>query len=58
MADRPALTDEIEVTPEMIEAGAEMLFGFDWQDGATTEVVQDVYRAMAARDPSQTAGSA
>lgn len=30
MADRPALSDkEIEITPEMIEAGKEALGGFD-----------------------------
>ncbi len=38
--------NEIEVTPEMIEAGIRELFGFDpeWESGA--EVVERIYAAM------------
>ena len=54
MADRPASPgSEVEVTPEMIEAGVEMLWGFDWSAGFSNEVATDVYRAMADLDPSR-----
>ncbi len=49
---RETATDEIEVTPEMIEAGADALCRYD----ATTlpePVVLDVYRVMAALDRSR-----
>lgn len=57
MADRLAHTPEgeIEVTAEMIEAGAEALFGFDFRDGLSRVIAVDVYRAMANYDPSRRA---
>lgn len=62
MADRPAQREapvlEVEVTPEMIEAGANVLYSAAEGD-PFTEVVQEVYRAMAkyAPRPSRCAGS-
>ncbi len=39
---------EIEVTPEMIEAGMELLSGGCVGPGSTYEVAEEVYRAMEA----------
>lgn len=44
-ADRPALIDEIEITPEMIEAGVYALGSFD-RDDPSEEIVAAVYQAM------------
>jgi hypothetical protein len=47
-ADRPALnTDEIEVTPEMIEAGTAEFCGYDPRFEGPEDVVPEIYRAMA-----------
>ena len=51
MTDRPA--QEIEITPEMIEAGAERLQSVLGCGGATY-VAEEVYRAMVARRPKRT----
>lgn len=52
MADRPALTDEIEITPKMIEMGAGILMT-RWLDlcrpeseGLFGEVSAEIFRAM------------
>ena len=62
MADRPAPeSEEIEITAEMIEAGAEALFCFSYFDGLNDGArlaAQDVYRAMAGADPSRAEGCA
>jgi hypothetical protein len=61
MCDRPAndkgVTCEIEVTPEMIEAGLSELAGFDWQECAerADQVVVSIWRAMASA-ANQTSG--
>ena len=59
LADRPALSvDEVEVTPEMIEAGrdeiAKRWVEFVSLDGASMwpEVLTAVYLAMSAKIPS------
>ena len=46
----------IEVTPEMLEAGAAELVGFDWIDGDDRDAAGRVYRAMIAS--SRTSGTA
>ena len=48
--DRPALTEEIEVTKTMIEAGvkAAALVGFDWGLDSEEILVSRVFRAMDA----------
>lgn len=47
MSDRPAVeTKEIEVTPEMIEAGVGEVAGYDDRFETIEEVVERVYRAM------------
>jgi hypothetical protein len=43
--DRPRL-DEIEVTPEMVEAGASVLCGFHTFFADEASWAEDVYRAM------------
>jgi hypothetical protein len=50
-ADRPATkpTDEIEITPEMIEAGREVLENHYWGDGrydVTPPVLEEIFLAM------------
>lgn len=49
MEDRPAFIDEIEITPEMVRAGA--LAG--WQEPnpplICERIARDVYRAMEAK---------
>lgn len=51
MADRPATpADEIEITPEMIEAGLEALYGFPITEPTEAEMrvaVAEVFRTMA-----------
>lgn len=45
-ADRP--TDEIEITPEMIAAGASVLYGMELAFATEEFWAAEVYRAMAA----------
>jgi hypothetical protein len=46
--ERGNATDEIEITPEMIEAGVRAYFGPNaWYDPLPSELVECVYRAMA-----------
>ena len=55
-AGAPNETDEIpvEITPEMIEAGAEVLCGADiWPPDRRRDWAIEVYRAMAALDGSR-----
>ena len=40
--------DEIEITPEMIEAGAEVLLMYDPGEDTAAEWVGEIYRAMKA----------
>lgn len=47
--DRPVKAAEI--TPQMIEAGARELSGFDWERDSGYEVVESIYRAMWAASP-------
>lgn len=48
MSDRPAPTeDEIEVTPEMIEAGVAALAAHSPRFYTTDEIAASVYRAMS-----------
>lgn len=44
------LTDEVEITPEMIEAGMSAVDGYDLADGliSRAEEVCSIYRAMLA----------
>lgn len=44
----PRVADDIEVTPEMIEAGAEALVGYSDATASIEEYLPDVYRAMLA----------
>ena len=47
MTDRPATEKgEIEITPEMIEAGAEEVIGFDPDRESPDDVAIRVYRVM------------
>jgi len=46
MCDRPAL--EIEVTPEMIEAGAAVIADYDPMFEGPRELAADIYIAMTA----------
>lgn len=47
-----AETKSIEVTPEMIEAGAEVIYEADWEFKANAEVVaKAVYCAMESARP-------
>jgi hypothetical protein len=49
-ADRPALTVEVEITPEMIEAGLNELWCINGEGGNSEEelreAAREVYRAM------------
>mgnify|MGYP000265305677 CR=1 FL=1 len=59
MTDRPAHTeDEVEVTPEMIEAGAEALVWRDSRVEGVEEVAERVFRAMWAVSPGAAARNA
>lgn len=51
MADRPAPELEIEITPEMIEAGASVLCGFNTYYSGEEHWAEEVYRAMRALSP-------
>jgi hypothetical protein len=47
MFDRPALSnDEIEITPEMIEAGVEILFDYDAAFSNEKDIVAKIFRTM------------
>ena len=53
MPDRPASeTDEIEITPEMIEAGASVLYRMETAFAWEPFWAEEVYRAMASLAPS------
>lgn len=43
--------DEIEITPEMIEAGRSPLLRFHRERGTEEETICQIYRAMASLDP-------
>jgi len=44
--DRPAEETDMEVTPEMIEAGVAALSAFDFRFDSSGEAVAAVFRAM------------
>lgn len=44
---------QVEVTPEMVEAGAEALAGYDDATASIEEYLPDVYRAMLAAQKDQ-----
>ena len=46
LGDRPA--QEIEITPEMIEAGAEAVRGYDFVNDSYEVLFTPVFRAMLA----------
>lgn len=48
MADRPALTEEFEITPEMIQAGVAVLCASVPLWDMDREIVERVYKAMRA----------
>jgi hypothetical protein len=49
MQDRPV--KEVEITPQMIEAGSHELHGFDEDRESADEAVERIYRAMLAACP-------
>lgn len=52
MPDRPALIEgEIEVTPNMIEAGASVLYGMELAFAGEEFWAKKIYRAMASVAP-------
>lgn len=52
--DRRLQTQEIEITPEMIEAGVLALVGFDWLECDDVEAARAVYLAMSGARRVQT----
>jgi hypothetical protein len=38
--------DDIEITPEMVEAGVDTYFSCEWRRGDEERVVAEVYKAM------------
>lgn len=44
--------EEIKVTPEMIEAGVEILMRFEWGWSDPSAYASDIYRTMASAVPS------
>jgi len=44
-------TDEIEVTPEMARAGADIMLSFDEGWDSPTEVASKIFKAMLRRSP-------
>ena len=46
MGDRPAPTEEIEITPEMIAAGAEELVMFDRRFDTYEDGAKEIFLAM------------
>lgn len=50
-ADRPVQTDqEVEITPEMIDAGVFVLASFEWDD-PKAQIVEAIYREMREAQP-------
>ncbi len=49
--NRPA-DEDIKVTPEMIEAGVEILMRFEWGWSDPSAYAADIYRTMASAVPS------
>jgi hypothetical protein len=47
-SDKGEKPDEIEITPEMVEAGAAALSRYRYERGNETDVVGEIYRAMKA----------
>jgi len=45
------VTDDIEITPEMIEAGASILCHFQTETAGEDYWAEEVYKAMASRKP-------
>lgn len=56
MADdrRDNSTDEIEITPAMIEAGVTALYGMDRRFCTDEEIVSGIYHEMAINRPNNT----
>ena len=50
--DKGAEDCAIEITPEMVEAGAAALYGLDKRFYTDEEIVSGIYRAMAKRHRS------
>ena len=38
--------EEIEITPEMIEAGVDVYLSYDSRDSAEADLARDIFRAM------------
>jgi hypothetical protein len=56
--DRPAPADgEFEITPEMIEAGADIILGCDLEEYRAHQIAEMVFKAMVACKGHATAGS-
>lgn len=53
MAETGRRTEEIEITPEMIEAGLAEFFEYSPDFDNEREVVEAIYRAMAVFTPSR-----
>lgn len=49
MSERAPAVGEIEITPEMLDAGASVLCGFETETADERYWAEEVYRAMAAR---------
>ncbi len=55
MSELAKPTDEIEITPEMIEAGEDALLGADiWPLDHRRDLAVEVYRAMCRQKPKRT----
>lgn len=50
--DRPALADEVEITPEMIAAGVNALCDYSLARDRAANIVEAVYAAMAKASPA------
>jgi phage head maturation protease len=44
--DKESSTEEIEITPEMIEAGCDVIAGYNLKFESEEEWVEKIYRAM------------
>jgi len=55
--DSKCKTDEIEITPEMIEAGADAVKGYDPEFNSPWDIATETYRAMEAVRLAQSAPS-
>jgi hypothetical protein len=51
-AGKAPATEKIEITPEMIEAGASVLCRFETFTAGESYWAEEVYKAMASRRPS------